>query len=609
MGTISTPGFNIQFFDEQKAINCRHDGMNHVVAYARLSFDEDGTGYCSITNQIEILTDYYNKYIDSTNSDLTVIFDDNVSGYKFEREGLFKVFDLIVSGKCNTIIAKDLSRIGRHSALTQLFVESCERVGVRIIAMDDYDSHKESDDLILGIKAWSNERVVKDTSAKILKIVRHKQENGTWFCAAPFGYIVNNYTTGDVSIDDPSAEIVKRIFSLYLDGYGFSKIAQILTDEGVKTPSMRAQELSIQSGKPYNKQVATVWNQGQLSKLLGDEFYTGKLVTGKYKRRGINGQDIRTDKSEQHVFYNHHEPIISQELFDKAQEMRKSRISESYRPGKNGETLFHGILYCGDCGSKLYTYKNQNIKRQYICSTYFKHLGCTRHMIKEETLIEIAIHVLAEIKKQFPEVIASLDKEIAAEKKKIRKDGSSGLAEELKAAERELEVIEDQRIKQIIAHPENEAFLNATYDKMANRTRGNIERLRSSIQELSSKEKELSIARKAESLSSAMATLDYIIENKDIRRKDVVLLFKKITVFENGNVTVDLNPDLGGALQEDLVLYARRRSQNKKNDADIHAGIKVVGEGDRSQMSFTKRLLEMQTVLEILKSMKKSRKV
>ena len=183
MSTLLKPSsFSVNFFDEQKARKNFRRNIHYVVGYARLSFDEDGEGFCSILNQQSILQNLYDERFRSEISSYEFIADDNVTGYKFDRPGLFKLLRKIEDGYCSIILAKDLSRIGRHSALTQLFIEQCERVGIRIVAMDDYDSKRESDDLILGIRAWSNERVVKDTSAKILKIVRHKQANGTWFC-------------------------------------------------------------------------------------------------------------------------------------------------------------------------------------------------------------------------------------------------------------------------------------------------------------------------------------------------------------------------------------------------------------------------------------------
>ena len=301
MPTLSRPdSFNVSFFDEEKARRNLNRFGEYIIGYARLSFDEDGEGYCSIINQQEILRSFYERKFETPHSQYEFIADDNVSGYKFDRSGLFRVLDKIENGLCNIIIAKDLSRIGRHSALTQLFIEQCERVGIRIVAMDDYDSHKQSDELILGIRAWSNERLVKDTSAKILKIVKHKQENGTWFCAAPFGYRVLDYATGKVEIDEEAAKIVRRIADMYVNGYGINKIARILTEEGVPTPNMYLREQRIAEGKTFNKPIGEKWMAPQISKMLDDDFYIGTLRTGKYRRRGINGNDVRRPVEEQH---------------------------------------------------------------------------------------------------------------------------------------------------------------------------------------------------------------------------------------------------------------------------------------------------------------------
>ena len=102
--------------------------------------------------------------------------------------------------------------------------------------MSDYDSKKESDDLILGIRAWSNERVVKDTSAKIKKIVKHKQKNGTWFCSAPFGYRAVDYQKSKIEIVEEAADIVRRIYDMYIHGAGIQTITRTLTEEHVPTP-------------------------------------------------------------------------------------------------------------------------------------------------------------------------------------------------------------------------------------------------------------------------------------------------------------------------------------------------------------------------------------
>ena len=117
MPTMSRPdSFNVSFFDEEKARRNYNRFGENIIGYARLSFDEDGEGYCSIINQQEILQSFYKRQFESPHSQYEFIADDNVSGYKFDRTGLFRVLDKIENGLCNIIIAKDLSRIGRHSA-------------------------------------------------------------------------------------------------------------------------------------------------------------------------------------------------------------------------------------------------------------------------------------------------------------------------------------------------------------------------------------------------------------------------------------------------------------------------------------------------------------
>ena len=456
---VRPDSFNVSFFDEERARQNYNGLGERVIGYARLSFDEDGEGYCSIVNQREILRSFYERKFETPRSRYEFIADDNVSGYKFDRSGLFSVLDRIENGLCNIIIAKDLSRIGRHGALTQLFIEQCERVGIRIVAMDDYDSHRQSDELILGIRAWSNERLVKDTSAKILKIVRHKQENGTWFCAAPYGYRVLDYATGKVEIDEEAAGVVRRIADMYINGCGVNKIARILTEEGVPTPNMHLRAQWIAEGKTFNRPIGEKWLAPQISKMLDDDFYMGNLRTGKYRRRGINGDDVRRPVEEQHVFENHHAPILSREIHERIREIKKNRIKTHDRGYVKNETLFHGMLFCGDCGCRLYVYQRRDLATQYVCSNYFKYgkTACTRHAIKEKLLIEIALEYLAHVREVCRDTIAELDEEVKSAGKHQRRNRVSAekIRHELSEAHGKLTVIEQQRIKQIrgVSHP------------------------------------------------------------------------------------------------------------------------------------------------------------
>ncbi len=545
MPNMQPSGFNISFFDMRKARRNFTTSRRYVVGYARLSFDEDGDNFVSIENQMSILENFYHQQYENAASEYFFIADDNVSGYKFEREGLYRLIQLIEEGKCNIILAKDLSRIGRHGALTQLFIEQCERVGIRIHAMSDYDSAKESDDLILGIRAWSNERVVKDTSAKIKKIVRHKQNNGTWFCAAPFGYYVIDYQKGQVGVDEEAAEIVRRIFSMYLNGAGLKSIAQTLTREHVPTPNMLLRDRALAGGNEFNKKVSGNWQASFISALLSNEFYIGTLVTGRYQRDGINGKTVRTGQETWNKFENHHEAIVDKETFDAVQEIKKDHSKYNFRPKDSREHLFHGIVFCGECGSVEYAYAPKGLATQYICSTYFKYgrERCSRHRIKESLLVSIAIKFLKLARESCREAIDSLDNELFPKRTVKNNEESIGRMErKLAELDAQLQAIEMQRIKQIMAHPEREDSINTIYDSMVETTQKDRDSLAERLEHL-----KLNMASASSSIKQARKAIDVIdqvIESETLSRRAVTAIFDKITIHEDGNIDIELKPYL-----------------------------------------------------------------
>lgn len=596
MPNVQPPGFNISFFDMSKAKRNFTNSRRYVVGYARLSFDEDGDNFVSIENQMSILEDFYHQQYENATSEYLFIADDNVSGYKFEREGLYRLITLIEEGKCNIILAKDLSRIGRHGALTQLFIEQCERVGVRIHAMSDYDSTKESDDLILGIRAWSNERVVKDTSAKIKKIVQHKQSNGTWFCAAPFGYYVIDYQKGRVGVVEEAAEIVRRIFGMYLNGSGISTIARTLTREHVPTPNMFLRERALANGDDFKKKVTANWQPAFISNILSNEFYLGTLVTGRYQRDGINGKDVRTEQDSWKKFENHHEAIVDKETFDAVQQIKRDHSKYNYRPKNFREHLFHGVVFCGECGCVEYAYATKGLATQYVCSTYFKYgrEKCTRHRIKESLLIDIAVNFLKLARKTCREAIDSLDNELFPKRTAKNNEEAIGRMEkELAGLDAQMHIIEEQRIKQIIAHPEREDSINVIYDGMVESTQKNRNELADRIEQL-----KLHMTSATESIKKAKKAIDIIdqvIESETLSRSAILAIFEKITIHDDGNIDVELKPYLKALDTQSYSVSIKPHKQPEENYTintqtqvaeGLQATINDSSEGDPSHSSF-----------------------
>lgn len=595
MAIVQPSGFNISFFDISKAKRNFNASKKYVVGYARLSVDEDGENFVSIENQMSILEDFYRQQYESTTSEYLFIADDNISGYKFERKGLYQLISLIEEGKCNIILAKDLSRIGRHGALTQLFIEQCERVGVRIHAMSDYDSTKESDDLILGIRAWSNERVVKDTSAKIKKIVQHKQANGTWFCAVPFGYYAIDYQKGKVEVVEEAAQIVRRIFDMYLKGTGITSIARTLTREHVPTPNMFLQERALANGDEFKKKVTTNWQPAFISAILANEFYVGTLVTGRYQRDGINGKDVRTGQDAWKKFENHHEAIVDRETFDAVQKIKADHSKYNYRPKNCREHLFHGIIFCGDCGSVEYAYATKGLAAQYICSTYFKYgrEKCTRHRIKESLLIDIAIGFLKLARESCREAIDSLDVELFPKHAvKSNEENIERMEKELTCLDAQMQVIEEQRIKQIIAHPEREESINKIYDAMIESTQKNRNELAERIEQL--KTHMASTTESIKKAKKAIDVIDQVIESGTLSRSAVLAIFERITIHENGNIDVELKPYLKAldpqSYSVSIKPYKRPEESYTITTDSMPQIINDESEGDPSPTSFIQAL-------------------
>lgn len=598
MPNAQPSGFNISFFDMRKAKRNFTTARRYVVGYARLSFDEDGDNFVSIENQMSILEDFYHQQYENAASEYLFIADDNVSGYKFEREGLYRLITLIEEGKCNIILAKDLSRIGRHGALTQLFIEQCERVGVRIHAMNDYDSNKESDDLILGIRAWSNERVVKDTSAKIKKIVQHKQNNGTWFCAAPFGYYVIDYQKGKVGIDEEAAKIVRRIFSMYLGGAGVTSIARTLTREHVPTPNMFAQERALANGDEFKKRVSANWQAAFISAILSNEFYLGTLVTGRYQRDGINGKDVRTGQEAWKKFENHHEAIVDKETFNAAQKIKSDHSKYNYRPKNCREHLFHGIVFCGECGSVEYAYATKGLATQYVCSTYFKYgrEKCTRHRIKESLLVDIAINFLKLARNSCREAIDSLDNELFPKRTaKSSEEAIGRMEKELAGLDTQMQIIEEQRIKQIISHPEREDSINTIYDGMIESTQKNRNELAERIGQL--KAHMASTTASIKEAKKVIDIIDQVIESGALSRSAILAIFERITIHDDGSIDVKLKPCLKALDAQNYSVSIKPYKQPEENytintEASSTEGLQTTindsSDGDPSHMSFIK---------------------
>lgn len=344
--------------------------------YCRLSRDDELQGESnSISNQKNILLQYSKQ-----NHFLNPVFfvDDGYSGTSFERPGFQKMLDEIEAGHVSTVVVKDLSRFGRNSALTGMYTNiTFAKYGVRFIAINDnYDTIDPNsiDNDFAGIKNWFNEFYARDTSRKIRAVNKAKGERGEPLASnLPYGYKRDPDNPKRWIIDEEAAQVVKRIFTLCMEGCGPVQIAKTLENDKVLNPTAYHQHEGRNTShqtpeKPYQ------WNVGSIVTILRRKEYIGCTVNFKTYTNSIWDKTQRLNPEEnQLVFYNTHPAIISQEVFDKVQVLREQRERRT-RTGRT--SLFSGILYCNECKQRMYFCSSNNPEKYpdyFVCSTHRKN--------------------------------------------------------------------------------------------------------------------------------------------------------------------------------------------------------------------------------------------
>lgn len=256
-----------------------------VWLYYRLSRDEDAE-LNSLNNQRNILVEYANA---NNHEIVGESFDDNVSGMNFNREGISKIYEQVENKAIDAIIVKDLSRLGRHRTQTAMFIDYLREHDVRVLSVtENIDTSNEDDDLMIGFKGIFNDMYARDISKKIRAGYKQKQKNGI-VITVPLGYFKDK-NTNEIVIVEEEAEIVRKIFDLYLLGYGLKAIAKKLNDEGIKSPQYYQNKM-YNKKLPSNKPEITgryLWVNTTVKRILQNEFYIGTVTCHKTYTSKIN---------------------------------------------------------------------------------------------------------------------------------------------------------------------------------------------------------------------------------------------------------------------------------------------------------------------------------
>ena len=363
--------------------------------YCRLSVDDGNFGGSVSIETQKILLEQYCK--DHKITDYKFYCDDGCSGTNFDRPTFKKMLSDIDEGKINLVIVKDLSRFGRNYVEAGMYVQRFTDSNIRFIAADDnYDSLVNSDDLLFPIKNVVNEMYARDVSKKTKAAKKAKARDGQFIGSkAPFGYKIDPNDRHHLIVDEPAAQVVKRIFRLASEGVGYNKMAKIFREEKVLTPIAYFNLNNPDYFKSDYWRKEFDWHVTSIRAILNNEVYLGKLVYGKQRNKSMKSKEkVRNPKEDWIVVENCHEPIITQELWDTVHKI----LNAKHRPAKAGEVqMFAGLLYCSDCGHCL-TYSQKQRKDgsyhgAYSCWMYKTHGKeyCASHYITFDTIYELVL--------------------------------------------------------------------------------------------------------------------------------------------------------------------------------------------------------------------------
>ena len=521
-----------------------------IAGYVRISVDDEkNQKNISIENQKAIIEDYvHTRFPGST---LTFFEDRDRSGYTFEqREGYQEMRRGLMSHKYDILVIKDFSRFSRRNSRGLVELEDLRDAGVRIISIGDYIDFPNDDDwLKIQFQFVINEMPVTDTSKKVRNVIKRRQADGEWLCAAPYGYIINKRR--EFEIVPTEAEIVRRIFQLYnCDGWGYKKIANYLTDEGVPTPRMSERMRKEADGLAYNRQVKPAWAIVTVQGILDNDFYIGTLRQGKYTRARINGKDVKRDDGEHIVIENQHQAIIDYRTFATTMALREKRTRSNYRGIKINDNVYSGFLKCGDCGSPMFSMSRKDLKSAYTCGTYHRRglKGCTSHHICVEKLDELLKIYVEKLMENSAAMIEELNRDLAKENDNIAETEQSAdhLAEILDDLVEELRITKRQRIREIMKKPDKEELIEATYDEMEAELQKKIDGLNHQIDLLSDKRN--TYIRVNRAAKTALEVFDDILHKEKLERNDLELLIDQILVYED-HLEIKLQADIDSLLR------------------------------------------------------------
>lgn len=595
----------------------------NIAAYMRISVDtEKDRDNTSIENQRRIIK----TYIKQTFPDAEVDYyeDRDKSGYTFEqREDYQRMRPLLMNGHYDILIIKDFSRFSRRNSRGLVELEDLRDAGVRIISIGDGIDYPTYDDWNnIQVRFLLNEMPVTDASKKVKRVVESRQNDGNWICAVPYGYYFVDTKNMIFEVDEKAAVVVREIFRLYNEGWGYKKIANYLTEKNIPTPRMvekerKEAEAAKSKGKVEVKiKASPIWAIPSISGILQNDFYIGTLRQHKYTRKNINGADKKLDEDEHKVFENHHPAIVDVKEFMKAQQHLKARTKSNYRGVKKYDTTYSGFLFCGDCGSPMFSMSRPDLAPAYTCGTYHKRglKGCTSHHTRIDLLDTMLKKYIERVMMNSEKMIAELEKAIKSEPQMMKTSASTiaNLEVDLAKARESYKATQKQKIRELMkAEGVNREIIEETYEEMETELLQKIDGLE--------KQLEMTVERRNTTIEvnriakTALQIFRDILDKDKLDKGDLPLIVDRIVVFdgEEPHIDIELKADIAmlleaGTLTDEQLEEAGYRGkvvnfnwdiegnlsativQTVKNQRDKAFGVNVICGGDPLEI-FTDR--------------------
>ena len=483
-----------------------------VAIYVRESRDDNEENIETIETQRDILVKYAN--LNSIGSIYKIYIDDNISGTTFDRPGLKELQNDVIAGHIDILLIKDLSRLGRNNAKTLLFLDFLEENGVKVITSDGrFDSSTDGD--LVGIESWFNERYAKDISRKIRSNLKHKISQGEFLGKPPYGYEKSSIKKNTLQINPEQADVVRQIYKMYLDGIGYKKIADILNEQKIPTPSGAKGLLSY----------TLKWSNVSVQRILTNRVYLGETIQGVSEKVNFKSKKTRRLPVDKWIITsNTHEKIIDDETFLAVENLRTCKKSKFSCTDKGNINTYRGMIFCGLCQNPMYSRKRAGNQKGYICREYTRYgkRACTSHFVNESELNNIIADELRSILMD-KEYINNLNKRIrAAFQDSDKEKYGLILMKNLKILKHKQEKIYSDMLDGLIT---KDLFI-----RMNNTLEGNIKKLYQDLDINCT----TNLKKEEFDASELLEEIINLCDEKRLPYQLVKLFIKKITVFNRG---------------------------------------------------------------------------